>query len=120
MPPNPERQSKMRAARERMANDPVLRQQIEEAKDIILGDPDAGADNTVESVIDPKTSVKENTPKMTPRPSLPGRGAVGGGGGVELKGRGRRGGLPAPDADFKIFNFARGGPANFGQSYRKK
>jgi len=127
--PNPERRAKLAKLREQMANDPVLQDQAERAKAIVLGDPpeaEPDADVTPEQLIDPSPSPKENTPKMTPRPNIPARGGVGGrggsGGGSGFKvNRGRKSALPMPEGEgFSIFNFARGGSVSYGKDYRKK
>lgn len=60
MPPNPERQARLRAKREEMSNDPKLREAMEEASQAVLGDHGGGAE------------VDENLASGAPAPSLEG------------------------------------------------
>jgi len=141
MPPNPERQAKMRAKREAMDNDPALqdmidyqtRRYMDEATPTDFGQPTTPAARAVTEPVARPAPPPLNQPPMG-RPSVPGGPQVrapsmrsGRGGGLPP----RRGGAPSdqtmqprqvnplqlsPNSPFK---YAQGGSANYGQDYRK-
>lgn len=101
MPPNPARQAAMAQKRAEFENDPALREAAESAGRVVLDSYD----------IPNETGPARNPGPTRPAPSRATSSFRGGsGGGSSFKANtGRKGALPPPDYDIKLFNYADGG-----------